>query len=209
MARPRKRDCSSAADKLIDALWTCLESNRLSGITVSTVTKCAGLNRGTFYYHFRDMDDLTAHAIEREFNANALLPSIFDLITGVPSTTPAAQLVADRMRNLSLLVDGGGMDVLSTQVKQLVRQMWTAILCNDGESLKPETTLIIEYTTNGILGILANETMRATVQQSPDAFDDFIKHNSTFLLSQIGRAQDVPLNIIVERIQATRRVSRL
>lgn len=113
------------------------------------------------------------------------------------------------MQRLSLLIDRGGLDVLSTQIKRLVRQTWTAILCAEGESLKPETLLIIEYTTGGIIGLIANETMRASAQTSPDALNGFLARNSAFLLEQIGNAQGVPRNIILERIHATRRVSHL
>lgn len=209
MARPRKSEYASANARLIDAFWACLEDHRLPDITISTITKNAQLNRGTFYYHFRDMDDLIARAIEVEFNSQALLPSIFDLITGAPDAAPAAELMQQRLRHLGLLIDRGCLDVLSTHIKRLVRQMWTAILCREGEDLKPETLFIIEYTTSGIIGLIANDTMRAAVQDSPDALNGFLKRNSTFLLEQIGHAQGIPRNIIVERIQATRRISRI
>lgn len=209
MARPRKSEHASANAKLIDAFWACLEDHRLTDITISAITKNAELNRGTFYYHFRDIDDLTARAIEVEFNSQALLPGIFDLIAGAPGSITAIELIQQRMQRLSLLIDRGGLDVLSMQIKRLVRQTWTAILCAEGESLKPETLFIIEYTTSGIIGLIANETMRAPAQTSPDALNGFLARNSAFLLEQIGNAQGVPRNIILERIHATRRVSRL
>lgn len=159
MARPRKSEHASANAKLIDAFWTCLEDHRLTDITISAITKSAELNRGTFYYHFRDIDDLTARAIEVEFNSQALLPGIFDLIAGAPGSITAIELIQQRMQRLSLLIDRGGLDVLSMQIKRLVRQTWTAILCAEGESLKPETLFVIEYTTSGIIGLIANETM--------------------------------------------------
>lgn len=207
MARPRKSEHASANAKLIDAFWACLEDHRLTDITISAITKSAELNRGTFYYHFRDIDDLTARAIEVEFQA--LLPGIFDLIAGAPGSITAIELVQQRMQRLSLLIDRGGLDVLSMQIKRLVRQTWTAILCAEGESLKPETLFIIEYTTSGIIGLIASETMRASAQTSPDALNGFLARNSAFLLEQIGNARGVPHNIILERIHATRRVSRL
>ena len=206
MARPRKSEHASANAKLIDAFWACLEDHRLTDITISAITKSAELNRGTFYYHFRDIDDLTARAIEVEFNSQALLPGIFDLIAGAPGSITAIELIQQRM---SLLIDRGGLDVLSMQIKRLVRQTWTAILCAEGESLKPETLFIIEYTTSGTIGLIANEAMRASAQTSPDALNGFLARNSAFLLEQIGNAQGVPRNIILERIHATRRVSRL
>ena len=209
MARPRKSERDAAGIRLANAFWTLLEHHRLANITVGMVAEQAELNRGTFYYHFRDIDDLTARAIEVEFNSQALLPGIFDLIAGAPGSITAIELIQQRMQRLSLLIDRGGLDVLSMQIKRLVRQTWTAILCAEGESLKPETLFIIEYTTSGIIGLIANETMRTSAQTSPDALNGFLARNSAFLLEQIGNAQGVPRNIILERIHATRRVSRL
>lgn len=209
MGRPHKNECNAADTRLIDAFWICLEAMRLQDITISIITKNAKVNRGTFYYHFRDMDELVERAIEREFRSQELLPSIFDLITGTPGSAPAVALAQQRMQHTGLLIDRGGLDVLSSQIKQLVRQMWTAVLCDEGEQLKPETLFIIEYTTSGIIGLIANNDTRESVQKNPDALNCFLKRNSAFLLEQIGNAQGLPRDIVIERIRATHRISCL
>lgn len=45
------------------ALIELLERQPLSKITVSDITREAGLNRHTFYYHFRNVDDLIAFSV--------------------------------------------------------------------------------------------------------------------------------------------------
>lgn len=209
MARPRKSERDAADVRIIEAFWACLETTRLADVTVSTVTKCAGVNRGTFYYHFRDLDELLERAIEREFNSQALLPNIFDLITGALGPASATVLVQQRTQRAGLLIDRGGLDVLSTQIKRLVRQMWKAVLCDDDEQLKPETLFVIEYTTSGIIGLIANDTMRETAQASPEALNTFLRSNSLFLLAQIEHAQGIPHDIVLARVQATRRAARI
>lgn len=209
MARPRKSDGAAADDKLIEAFWDCLGQTRLPDISISAITKRANLNRGTFYYHFHDLDELLEQAIEREFDSHQLLLSIFDLIAGTPDPASAATLVQQRTQRAGLFIDRGGLDVLSLHIKRLVRQMWTAILCDEGQQLKPETLFVIEYTTSGIIGLIANDEMRKTAQSSPEALNSFLKSNSAFLLGQIERAQGVPHEIALTRIQATRRASRI
>ena len=40
------------------ALMECLRSKPLKSITVADITACCGMNRGTFYYHFYDKQEL-------------------------------------------------------------------------------------------------------------------------------------------------------
>lgn len=44
--------------RLIDAFWTLYANERLEKISIGSITKIAGLNRGTFYEYFTDIYDL-------------------------------------------------------------------------------------------------------------------------------------------------------
>lgn len=44
--------------RIIDAFWALYKEKKIEQITVSAVTKLAGLNRGTFYEYFTDIFDL-------------------------------------------------------------------------------------------------------------------------------------------------------
>ena len=52
--------------RLADALWSCLEEKRLADISVGDVIEAADVSRGSFYYHFSDLDHLTAWALACE-----------------------------------------------------------------------------------------------------------------------------------------------
>ena len=62
--------CARAADRmktcLADALWGCLETRSLTGLSVGDVIEVAGVSRGSFYYHFSDLDHLVSWALARE-----------------------------------------------------------------------------------------------------------------------------------------------
>lgn len=53
---------SRTRQSLIDAFWDMALDKGMDKVTISAITKRAGLNRGTFYSYFSDMPDLVAQA---------------------------------------------------------------------------------------------------------------------------------------------------
>lgn len=53
---------------LADAMKARLEKTKLENITIKDITGDCGLNRQTFYYHFKDIYDLTEWIFEEEIN---------------------------------------------------------------------------------------------------------------------------------------------
>jgi AcrR family transcriptional regulator len=71
---------------LSEALSEQLKEKPFEQITVTDIARKAGLNRQTFYYHFRDLYDLIAFSVKQRFHA--ILPDMestedweFDLVT--------------------------------------------------------------------------------------------------------------------------------
>lgn len=59
---------SSTKRALADAMKARLEKTKLENITIRDITGDCGLNRQTFYYHFKDIYDLTEWIFEDEVN---------------------------------------------------------------------------------------------------------------------------------------------
>lgn len=210
MARPRKSERDAADSRLIAALWTLLEQHHLSDITVGMVTDQARLNRGTFYYHFKSMDDLIDRAIENEVLGNgSLMQNVFSLIAGVSTANHFETFVTQKANKISLLIKQGGMDSFSVKIKRLVFSTWKAVLCDNGNELAPNTRLVIEYSTSGIIGIIAYGALYGSEQVSPEFFLSFVKNNSEFLVNQIAIAQGIPYNAVLERVRATMRLNQM
>ena len=208
MARPRKSERDAADIRLANAFWALLEHHRLADITVGMVAEQAELNRGTFYYHFKSMDDLVDRAIEDEVLGNgSVMQNVFGLIAGSSTVDSLETLIDRKTGKFALLIKQGGMDLFSAKVKHLVFATWKAILCDDGEELTPSTRLIIEYSTSGIIGIIAHSAQRETGEVPPDFFLSFVKSNSNFLVRQIGIAQGIPHEAVLERVRATLRIA--
>ncbi|MEE1295992.1 MAG: TetR/AcrR family transcriptional regulator [Bifidobacterium sp.] len=52
--------------QLRDAFWRLLAQRRYSAINVRDVARVAGVNKNTFYYHYANLDELAAEAIDEE-----------------------------------------------------------------------------------------------------------------------------------------------
>lgn len=204
MGRPRKDGGEpEARQRLIDAFWTLLEANQLREITVGMITSEAKCNRGTFYYHFADMDALVSSAIESEFlGTRALSRDIFSLVAGMEEQLWDSFLIGERAARLSLVMEKGGSDIVNEKVKSVVVKMWRAILCTNGNDLAPATRLIIEYATSGMIGLLAANA-RGKEEELPAIMVEsgFLRENAVSTLSLISKAQGIPAEDVVARLQ--------
>lgn len=54
---------------IIDAFWVVAQKRGINNTTISEVTKCAKLNRSTFYVYFTDIEDLL-YQIEKDIISN-------------------------------------------------------------------------------------------------------------------------------------------
>lgn len=208
MARPRKSERSTADIRLANAFWALLEHHRLSDITVGMVAEQAELNRGTFYYHFKSMDDLIDRAIEDEVLGNgSILQNMLSLVAGSSTANGFEAFIKQDIERIALLIKQGGMDSFSIKIKCLMFGTWKAILCDEGEELSPSTRMIIEYSTSGVIGIIAYGALHGSGEAPPEFFLSFAKNNSDFLVRQIGIAQGIPHEAVPERVRATLRIA--
>ena len=69
MSRPNKANKDEMATvKIENAFWSLLEKERYSDITVLRITQEAGMNRNSFYYHYKNIDDLAYKAFINNAN---------------------------------------------------------------------------------------------------------------------------------------------
>ena len=208
MARPRKSERGTADIRLANAFWALLEHHRLANITVGMVAEQAELNRGTFYYHFKSMDDLVDRVIEDEVLGNGpVLQNMLSLVAGSSTANGFEAFIKHDMERIALLIKQGGMDSFSIKVKRLMFDVWKAILCDEGEELSPSARMIIEYSTSGIIGIITYGALHESGEAPPNFFLSFAKNNSEFLVNQIGIAQGIPRDAVLERVRATLRIA--
>ncbi|WP_165954232.1 TetR/AcrR family transcriptional regulator [Seongchinamella unica] len=89
----RKRDPETTRTAILEAAKTVLARDGAEGLSVSTVAKVAGVNRGTAYQHFQQKEDLVRATLD--WVSHQLLDAVFeggDLDRAVPQD----QLRTDR-----------------------------------------------------------------------------------------------------------------
>lgn len=207
MARPKKESAGvDARQRIQDAFWLLLEDHQLHEITIGIITATANCNRGTFYYHYRDLDNLIEQVIESEIlGKNALAENVFRLITG---TSFKAYFVtyAQSVHRLSLLLNRGGMDMVLVKVCPAVKQMWQTALCTDGEELSREAEAVIEFNVGGILTMLVmNGEFAGNKTVDPQDAADFIAWNSQLAVDRLAQVQGLTTDEIATRLALANR----
>lgn len=205
MARPKKNsNTPEARQRLVDSFWLLLEENHLSEITVGVLTAEAKCNRGTFYYHFDDIEDLIHSIIEEEILGNNSTPTIiFNILTHTNQEDLISlygEIERLRLERLQLLMDKGGMAIADLKVKEVIVSMWEALLAPNGTGLNQETRLILEYVISGVIAVITYAS------RNDMKLDDLLYSNMVlreffpWTLSKVCQAQRVSEEDVLSRL---------
>ncbi len=207
MGRPRiDTNEPSAVDRIYEAYWRLLEDNMVKDITISMVSSAAGCNRGTFYYHFKDMDDLLYRVIEKDLMGSedeSYAHLIFRMLATPSSELLLAQVENKMTRHLYLLASQGGMEIVSGKIKEIIRNMWKSILCEEGHELSFESLLLIEYSVSGLLSIILMVcSMKDRGCDVPESIDmDALQQVARIQIVRLARFEGVEPSEILLRLQ--------
>lgn len=207
MARPRiDTNEPSAVERIYEAYWKLLENNMVKDITISMVSSTAGCNRGTFYYHFKDMDDLLYRLIEKDLMGSddeSYAHLIFRMLASPSSELLLAQVENKMTRHLYLLASQGGMDIVDSKIKEVVRNMWRDVLCEKGQELSFESLLLIEYSVSGLIAlILMVYRMEDHGFEIPESIDmEALQQVARIQIVRLARCEDVDPSEILLRLQ--------
>lgn len=208
MARPKKNsETLEAKQRLIDAFWTLLETKRVGDITVGAIAEKAQCNRGTFYYHYADMNELVYSAIEGELLSgyDAVPQRMFRAMTSFDAFSLESLRGTLQIQRMSLLIEHGGSDIASEKAREVILRMWEVVLCPSGERLEPATRLIIEYAIGGIFGILStcahDPALADRAQRYSQELNAFVCANSRLLLEHVCSNQGIEPSEAIERLR--------
>lgn len=219
MARPRKdSEMPDARQRIIDAFWKLLESNPLGKITVGMVANEAGCNRGTFYYHFSDMDALTLEAIRELLDDTMLIRVMFALSSDAEATIKAVGACVEmdrgryeqRIERFNLVMNAGEMHTVDAMTKRVVVDLWRQVLCRDGEELDPDARLIIEANVSGTLSFIASQCGRADpLDGLSSTMSSYVSGYTKNAIHWISEAQGMPEDEMVRRLKEQAQPERI
>ncbi|MGN0301290.1 MAG: TetR/AcrR family transcriptional regulator [Anaerotardibacter sp.] len=207
MGRPRKdADTLDAKERIYQAFWDLLEDYHFHEITVGMIASKAQCNRGTFYYHFADINELTEKSINRELFANGLVSRIvIRIICGDVSVPRDIESIIPNIKRIQILAERGGGTIIMKKIKMTVLRVWETVLGVEEKDLEPTTRLIIEYAISGILGVLSyssDNVVHLDKIAKNDTWLPFVKANAHTLYHSICAAQNISPQEAEARLKA-------
>lgn len=184
--------------RLADALWDCLAELPVGEISVGDVIEAAGVSRGSFYYHFDDLDELLAWAIRQEVMNSDRKGHSFALLLARAEPSGNA-LVQRAIARVCLLLDKGGMSPVFDVVLDAMREVWVAVLEPEGGRLPDGVVAQLEYAVGGSVGMLARAS-RST-EAKLRASSAFIRACNRTLVERIADELGVSAAELVARLE--------
>ena len=143
--------------QLADTLKELLAEKPIDKISISDIVRRAGVNRKTFYYHFRDIPDLIAWILRTEVMERIVKFNVFyDYRKGI-------KLVLDYIEEYQSVIVQISQSPISGEVRELLCQgisMTLGIAIGNIERKRKETLepdfreFIIEFYTEAIAGMI-------------------------------------------------------
>lgn len=180
MARPRKTDRDEMATvKIENAFWSLLETERYSDITVLRVSQEAGINRNSFYYHYRDIDDLAQKAFMNNADNEVSKTLVSALLSAFQEGKTA--LVFDLSilpySKRIMLCARSDSPYLNQLVNNLLKTVWFDSLSIKEELMSEDEMLQSRFISAGLVSVLGSQE----IKNNPLAM-------STLSQTEIGKA---------------------
>lgn len=206
--RPAEKNAGPRGDRmkarLADALWGLLETRRLTEVSVGDVIEAAGVSRGSFYYHFADLDALVAWAISRELLNSDREGHSFAALAASEETPVETPVVSRSLARVCLLLDRGGMSAVFDVALKAMLCLWTAALCPDGGVLPDAVVAQLEYAVGGTVGMLARGS--ASTEAKRRASIAFVHERHLWLVARVAEVLgESPRDVTVLLAQARER----
>lgn len=163
MARPRKSERDEMATvKIENAFWSLLETERYSDITVLRVTQEAGINRNSFYYHYRDIDDLAQKAFMNNANNDVSKTLISALLSAFQEgrSAPVFDMSILPHSKRVMLCAGSDSPYLNQLVNDLLKTVWLDSLSIREELLTEDERMQICFISAGLVAVLGSQEVK-------------------------------------------------
>ncbi|WP_057491480.1 TetR/AcrR family transcriptional regulator [Streptococcus orisasini] len=134
MSQARKTQSEA---KIKAAFISLLEKKELSEITISDITSLAGINRGTFYLHYLDKNDL-ANSISEEVTQRFALIFVHNNFTNQDAITKALYNIKQEYESFFKIVS----QLSFIDFPKKVRQFLEEVIHNNPSSVKKITSSI-------------------------------------------------------------------
>lgn len=169
MARPKKANTEeSAVHRIENAFWKLIETESYSDITVLRISQESGTNRNSFYYHYRDIDDLAYQAFRRNADREVSGALLTTLLASMQKEGQSADGVFDPTILPStkriMLCAGSDSVFLRHMVRDLLKERWLEMLSIAEDRLTPLERLQMDFIFSGLTDVLSHPEVMASPQ---------------------------------------------
>ena len=193
MARPKKTDRDGMAIvRIEDAFWKLLEEMSYSEITVLRISQESGTNRNSFYYHYRDINDLAYKAFINNADnevSKTLVSALMSAFREGHSAPVFDMSVLPHTKRI-MLCAGSDSPFLNQLVNDLLKTIWFDSMSIKEELLSEDEKIQVSFIFAGLVSVLGSQE---------------IKHNplymSTLSQTELGAAIITTLKNMASRQQ--------
>ena len=163
MARPKKSDRNEMATvKIETAFWSLLETMRYSDITVLRVSQEACINRNSFYYHYKDIDDLAQKAFtnnaENEVSKTLISALVSAFQEGMPAPVFDMSILPHSKR--IMLCARSDSPYLNQLVNNLLKTVWFDSMSIQEEMMSEDEKLQSRFISAGLVSVLGSQEIK-------------------------------------------------
>ncbi|MBQ7479127.1 MAG: TetR/AcrR family transcriptional regulator [Selenomonadaceae bacterium] len=165
MPRPKKSNQDEMAVTRIEkAFWQLLETEDYSNITVLRISQESGTNRNSFYYHYRNIDDLAHKAFMRNANndvSKALIAALMShSCNGNEQSAPIiAPAVLQHSKRIMLCARSNS-PYLNHLVHDLLQKIWFDAMSIKEELLSAEEKVQVRFVFAGLVAVLGSQEIK-------------------------------------------------
>lgn len=193
MARPKINSSEDlATTKIENAFWKILEFEDYSKVTVKEISKMSGTNRNSFYYHYKDINDLASTAFKN--NAKHVVNQIFTeamLISENKEYIPNNKILFDTLQQSKrlMLCARSNSVFLKLMVQDLLQDIWFEIFGIDKEILTPVEKLQVSFIFSGITSVLGSSILNEKPTYMIELVQSDIWKSAFSTIKEIAKSQ--------------------
>jgi AcrR family transcriptional regulator len=159
MPRPRKdAPGGSAKERLENAFWNLLAEGSFSDMTIKTISRRAGVNHNTFYYHYDNLNDMA----QKLFDKNMMQGTPAIIAKALHSEHPTEDMLkltdeeVARMRKVQLFARSDS-PVFSRILRTSIRNVWLEMSGIDESDLSEDERMDVEFAVGGEIALLQQD----------------------------------------------------
>lgn len=203
MAHSKHREFTPmTSSRLVESFWLLVKSNRAERITVKMIVEEAHCSRGSFYYHFEDMNSMISTVMENELVLSGIIPkTIHAILMGEYEILKASQNDF-HVKRVQLLASQSQPETISRATDAANMVVWAHLLCPDAEELNEEAAFLVRFFAAGMKNSFGVQLLHPGNPDNDPLFEsDVLRETAISAVRSICKAQGITGNDFIKRLE--------